>query len=283
VHSSDVPETANITKCLAVACAISFTGVGALVLLLALADPTKINWWHIWNVTLDSESELDQPIITNGQTIACMYLGLTCFIQLSILLTRNPSFWWHFSKKSAPRPSLVLVGPVIAFILAAVFMAVYWPLDVQPDGGLAVMQGAGWVPVLVTLLYAILWLQVADVAKVMVQRLFRRYEIVKEHCHQHNEPLPGWVRAIDAPGNLGERMADRLESFATALFSSRRNSNADLGKSTQTQPKASPGVSLARVSKRPSGSLSTPPTPSSRADYPQGSSHDNLQEVAIVR
>lgn len=34
-----------------------------------------------------------------GQTIACMYLGLTCFIQLSIMLTRNPSFWWHFSKK----------------------------------------------------------------------------------------------------------------------------------------------------------------------------------------
>lgn len=65
VHSSDVPETANITKCLAVACAISFTGVGALVLLLALADPTKLNWWHWWNVTLDTESELGQPIITN--------------------------------------------------------------------------------------------------------------------------------------------------------------------------------------------------------------------------
>ena len=70
VHSSDVPETANITKCLAVACAISFTGVGALVLLLALADPTKLNWWHWWNVTLDTESELGQPIITNVRSWA---------------------------------------------------------------------------------------------------------------------------------------------------------------------------------------------------------------------
>ena len=39
------------------------------------------------------------PCAVQGQTIACMYLGLTCFIQLSIMLTRNPSFWWHFSKK----------------------------------------------------------------------------------------------------------------------------------------------------------------------------------------
>ena len=181
VHSSDVPETFNITKLLAVACAISFTGVGSLVLLFALAEPTKLNWWPSWwGLELDSEEGLGHPIITNvrgrgkgggsaaqrgaqraaqraarwhrgatvqgsapratcaafalestawqtytrdapphpaqlrsrpapprvplplllqGQTIACLYLGLTCFIQLSILLTRNPSFWWHFSKK----------------------------------------------------------------------------------------------------------------------------------------------------------------------------------------
>ena len=65
MHSSDVPETANITKCLAVATAISINGIGAMVLLLALADPTKLNWWHWWNVTLDTEESLDQPIITN--------------------------------------------------------------------------------------------------------------------------------------------------------------------------------------------------------------------------
>jgi hypothetical protein len=33
------------------------------------------------------------------QTVAIMYLALTCFIQLSILLTRNPSLWWHFSSR----------------------------------------------------------------------------------------------------------------------------------------------------------------------------------------
>ena len=136
-----------------------------------------------------------------------MYLGMTCFIQLSILLTRNPSFWWHFSKKrwgrgrgargrqactwvgntdqpgqfswqlrhfaatsprslpcSAPRPSIALVVPVVAFLLAAIFIAVYWPHSLQPDGGLAVMQGAGWVPVLVTLLYSLIWLQVGECA-----------------------------------------------------------------------------------------------------------------------
>lgn len=281
VHSSDVPETANITKCLAVATAISINGIGAMVLLLALADPTKLNWWHWWNVTLDSEESLDQPIITNGQTIACMYLGLTCFIQLSIMLTRNPSFWWHFSKKSAPRPSMALVVPVVAFILAAVFMAVYWPLSVQPDGGLAVMQGAGWVPVLVTLLYSIIWLQIADVAKVVVQRLFRRYEITKEHCHQHNLPMPTWVKVIDAPGVLAEHMADRFESWMLACFSSNRQ--ADPVKPQTAAPKTSPSLGLSRISKLPSGSLPTPPTPSSRADYPLGGSHDNLQEVAIVR
>ena len=69
MHSSDVPETANITKCLAVAGAISSVGVGALVLLLALADPTKINWWHIWNVELDSEEDLGQRIITNVSVV----------------------------------------------------------------------------------------------------------------------------------------------------------------------------------------------------------------------
>lgn len=32
-----------------------------------------------------------------------MYLCLTALIQLNLLATRNPSFWWRFSKKTAPR------------------------------------------------------------------------------------------------------------------------------------------------------------------------------------
>jgi hypothetical protein len=46
VHSSDVPETFNMTKCLAVAFAIGSIGVGTLILLLLLADPTSLNFWH---------------------------------------------------------------------------------------------------------------------------------------------------------------------------------------------------------------------------------------------
>lgn len=49
---------------------------------------------------------------------------------------------------------------MLAFMLGAMFIAVYWPQSVQPDGGLAVMDGAGWVPILVTLLYTLIWLQV---------------------------------------------------------------------------------------------------------------------------
>lgn len=34
-----------------------------------------------------------------------MYLTLTALIQLNLIATRNPSFWWRFSKKTAPRYS----------------------------------------------------------------------------------------------------------------------------------------------------------------------------------
>lgn len=45
VNSSDVPETFNMTKCLAVAFSIASIGAGTSVLLFALADPTRLNWW----------------------------------------------------------------------------------------------------------------------------------------------------------------------------------------------------------------------------------------------
>ena len=44
---------------------------------------------------------------------------------------------------SAPRPSLVLIAPVLSFIVGSMFLAVYWPRDTQPDGGRAVLEGAG--------------------------------------------------------------------------------------------------------------------------------------------
>lgn len=32
---------------------------------------------------------------------------------------------------------------MVAFVLGPMFVAVYWPRDVQPDGGAAVLEGAG--------------------------------------------------------------------------------------------------------------------------------------------
>ncbi|KAI3423925.1 hypothetical protein D9Q98_009759 [Chlorella vulgaris] len=216
VHSSDTPETFLMLKYLAVAVAIALIGVGATVLLLLAADPSYLNWWHWWNTSLDPETDPD--VLTNGQTVAVMYFGITCFIQLTILLTRNPSFWWRFSEKSAPRPSLILLTPVVAFVLGPMFVAVYWPRDVQPDGGAAVLEGAGWVPVLVTFFYVVVWLQVADVGKVLVQRLFHRYDVVKEKCHQKGVRPPSWVRWIDAPSDWAERVSEKTEGLVSDCF-----------------------------------------------------------------
>lgn len=45
------------------------------------------------------------------QTIAVLYMGLTAFIQLSIFLTRTPSFWWWYTKKTCvPWVGCSLVG-----------------------------------------------------------------------------------------------------------------------------------------------------------------------------
>lgn len=75
-----------------------------------------------------------------------MYLALTALIQLNLLTTRNPSFWWRFGKHTAPRPSLILMAPVAAFLLAATFIAVYWPERIEPDAGRGSMDGAGETP-----------------------------------------------------------------------------------------------------------------------------------------
>ena len=46
VNSSELPETFNMTKCLSVALAIGAIGTGSNLLLFALADPVRLNWWH---------------------------------------------------------------------------------------------------------------------------------------------------------------------------------------------------------------------------------------------
>jgi H+-transporting ATPase len=64
-------------------------------------------------------------------------------VQLNIILTRNPSFWWHFSKKTAPKPSPILLVPVTCFLTASMFMSVYWNGNIKPDGNRYEFEGAG--------------------------------------------------------------------------------------------------------------------------------------------
>lgn len=46
---------------------------------------------------------LQSLYINRCQVVAVMYLTLTALIQLNLIATRNPSFWWRFSTKTAPR------------------------------------------------------------------------------------------------------------------------------------------------------------------------------------
>lgn len=77
------------------------------------------------------------------QVVAVLFLALMIIIQLNIFATRTPSLWWRFTESTAPRPSVYLMLPVGGVLLAATFVAVYWPEEVQPDGGRGVLIGAG--------------------------------------------------------------------------------------------------------------------------------------------
>lgn len=57
------------------------------------------------------------------QVVAVIYIALTIITQLSIISIRNPSFWWHFSKKTAPTPSWKLALPVTLFLVGSTFIA----------------------------------------------------------------------------------------------------------------------------------------------------------------
>lgn len=58
-----------------------------------------------------------------------------------LLLLPVASFLRH--RICARRPSLLLLLPVACFLLGATLIAVYWPLNVRPDGGRGAMDGAG--------------------------------------------------------------------------------------------------------------------------------------------
>ena len=77
------------------------------------------------------------------QVVACVFLLLMILIQLNIFATRNPSLFWRWSPRSAPPPSAFLIAPVATVLVAATFVAAYWPATVQPDGGRGILYGAG--------------------------------------------------------------------------------------------------------------------------------------------
>lgn len=216
VHSSEHPEKWDMTKALVVGLSISVIGIGSQVLLYILANPNLVNWWHIWGLELPEETNPELRV--NAATIAIDYFSITCFVQLSIFLTRNPSLWWHFSRRSAPRPSWVLTGTVLAFVTAAFFIGAVWPRDVQPDGGISVLAGAGYGPIGVVLFYCFVFLQIADVAKVAAHRLFDAAERATERAHHAGARPPAWVRTLYAPSTALEHWIDSLETaFAECL------------------------------------------------------------------
>ena len=60
--------------------------------------------------------------------------------------------------------------------------------------------------------YAIVVWLVADLAKVVTQKLFRSQAKIKEACKQDETKPPTWVRIVDISGTWAEEAADKIES-----------------------------------------------------------------------
>ncbi|KAK9817909.1 hypothetical protein WJX72_004165 [[Myrmecia] bisecta] len=210
VYSAAHPEKWNMVRNMCVAISIAAVGTAGMVLLLPLADPLG---WNVWTAfdTVVSVEPADTTTNTSGEMVAVIFLGLSVFIQLNIILTRNPGFWWRFSRSTAPRPSFYLLAPVAFFLTASTFIAVYWPRSLKPDGGRGSMEGAYWGPIALTWAYVLVWWALADLAKFATQRLFDRQERIKEECKENDKLVPAWVRALDAPGNWGNQLSRAVE------------------------------------------------------------------------
>eukprot|EP00899_Mesostigma_viride_P028511 jgi/Mesvir1/8845/Mv02741-RA.1 len=163
VHSSNKPDIFRMGKVMVVACTVGAVQVAAAFLLLYLSTAQNGNWWHIWGINLEFDTA--EPGYVDAKVVAVMFLYLNLAIQLNIFSCRNPSFFWYISRKTAPRPSLVVVAPVFSSILLVLFLCVYWPRGARLGGG-AHMEGCGWAAAGVTVLYAFVWFTIADLFKV---------------------------------------------------------------------------------------------------------------------
>lgn len=148
------------------------------------------------------------------QEAAIIFLSLSGMVQLNIILTRNPSFWWHFSKKTAPKPSPILLVPVVCFLTASMFMSVYWNGNIKPDGKRYEFEGAGWHAVLLTWAYVFVFWVIADFFKVLISSVFVKADRIKDEMKGYvdgKERTPKWVKMLDWPGVVADKMSDKIE------------------------------------------------------------------------
>lgn len=45
-----------------------------------------------------------------------------------------------------------------------------------------------------------------------------RQEAIKDSAKKHGTPIPGWVKALDAPGNAAERLSEGLDDWLEDLM-----------------------------------------------------------------
>jgi hypothetical protein len=68
VHSSDIPQLWNMTKCLVVSLFTGAVGVLGSVLFLWLSLPNHVNWFGLFGAPLDVDNPI-KPHTTNGQVL----------------------------------------------------------------------------------------------------------------------------------------------------------------------------------------------------------------------
>ena len=67
MHSSDLPNAWSMSKTLTAALAVSGVNIIGATILLFLADLGRANWWHLFDISLDAETNPALQNITNGE------------------------------------------------------------------------------------------------------------------------------------------------------------------------------------------------------------------------
>jgi H+-transporting ATPase len=159
---AEEPLRWNMVHVTIISVVVGLIGVLENILLLWLASPDRVAWWE----------SLGTDTLSSCQVVAVMYLNLALTTQLNIFSTRNRSFYFITSEKwgGAPLPSLTLCIPVFFSILIAVLIAAMWPETIKLGGG-ANMIGCGWIPVVIVLIWALVWFHIRDAIKVLAYKL----------------------------------------------------------------------------------------------------------------